>query len=515
MRQRRLLYLDSRQLTAFFWRPGRLHEEGRFTSTAEGYDAFAAYLASHPDCIFSVLVNVDSEEFRRETIPYLHGRDRQAVIDRKIAHAFLSARLTASFSLGHRRDRRKDEQVLLMALTDNEFFAPWLDCIEQTEIALRGIYPLPVLVPGLLGRRLLGERPCLVLTAQDHSLRQSFFDQGELVFSRLVLLKDRSIDTLAHGLSAETQKLHQYLSGKHLIDRDQILVAHILAHSSAFDGIRQRCIDGASIRYNLLALEALAAKSGLVQPPVDSSCAALFLNRLASAPPPTQLADAALRHAFLLGRCRASLNATGWLALSASLAFSAHNLWQADAYTRQAEALHQAAEHTRARYESIVLTFPELPISHEHLRRLVERHTAIERLAASPIPLYREISRALVAAPAVEIDRIDWKTGPLPASFEGRTPPTPAAPALGGADEGESAQIQGTIRLTHNATPRRRMNAFNRFVETLAANPSLSIEVSRRPIDGEPGTRTHGDDTPDNGESPDAFALSIARKIGS
>ena len=483
--------------------------------TAKGYDEFAAYLAAHPDCVFSILVNVDSEGFRQETIPYLHGRDRQAVIDRKIAHAFLSARLTASFSLGHQKDYRKDERLLLIALTDNEFFMPWLDCIEQTEIALSGIYPLPLLVPGLLGRRLLGEMPCLVLTAQDHSLRQSFFDKGELYFSRLVSLKDRSIESLALGLSTETKKLHQYLSGQHLINRNQILVAHILAHSSAFDGIRQRCIDGESIRYNLLALEALSAKSGLVLPPTDSCCAALFLNQLASAPPPTQLADAPLRHAFLLGKCRALLNTIGWLALSASLAFSAHNLWHADAYTRQAEALRQAVAHTQARYEEIVLTFPELSISHEQLRRLVERHTAIERLAASPIPLYREISRALVAAPAVELDRIDWKVGPLPAPFEGSMPPTWVAPALSGTGDGESARIQGTIRLAHNATPRRRMNAFNRFVETLATNPSLSIEVSRRPIDAEPGTRAQGDDVPDNGESPDAFALSIARRIGS
>lgn len=49
---------------------------------------------------------------------------------------------------------------------------------------------------------------------QDQSIRQSYFEKGELHFSRLTPLQNSSISGIAQTFSAEAVKLQQYLSSQ-------------------------------------------------------------------------------------------------------------------------------------------------------------------------------------------------------------------------------------------------------------------------------------------------------------
>ena len=124
MKTSRLLYLSAHQLTACHWQSGVLTNEGLFAASESGYQQFADYLAAHPKSTFSILANVSEEGFQIETIPFLQGADRSAVIKRKLGQLFFNAGLSASLSLGYEKSRRKDERLLLAALTNNDYFCP-------------------------------------------------------------------------------------------------------------------------------------------------------------------------------------------------------------------------------------------------------------------------------------------------------------------------------------------------------------------------------------------------------
>lgn len=149
MKTRRLLYLSAHQATALRWQAGVLVGEGLFEATEAGHQQFAAYLAKHSESLFALLVNVAEEGFQIETIPFLQGADRKAIIDRKFGQLFFNAKLTASLSLGREKSRRKDERIMLAALTNNDFFAPWLQAINEAGVALSGLYSLSLLGPAL------------------------------------------------------------------------------------------------------------------------------------------------------------------------------------------------------------------------------------------------------------------------------------------------------------------------------------------------------------------------------
>ncbi len=193
MKTRRLLYLSAHRLSAFQWHARTLTREGDFEATEKGFKAFASYLAEHPESIYSILTNVGEEGFQIDSLPRLHGSDRQAILERKLSQLFFNTELTAAFSLGFQKTQRKNERIMLAALTNSDFFVPWLECLVNSGVALSGLYSLPFLAATLLKKLGLGEDQCLLLTVQDQSIRQSYFEKGELHFSRLTPLPSSSI----------------------------------------------------------------------------------------------------------------------------------------------------------------------------------------------------------------------------------------------------------------------------------------------------------------------------------
>lgn len=500
MKNSRLLYLCAHQLTACHWRSGELSSAAVFATTQDGQQQFAAYLAQHRHSVFSMLANVAEEGFRIETIPFLHGSDRQAIIKRKLGQLFANAALTTSLSLGYEKTQRKDERVLLAALTNKEFFAPWLDAIANAGVALSGIYSLPLLASSLLRQRKTDGRPCLLLTVQDQSVRQNYLEKGELIFSRLTPLQDSSIDGIAQTFSAEAQKLQQYLVSQRLIARHQSIDVHLLAHSSAFKTIEQSCSDTATIRYNIIDIEDCAKQSGLRMAPRDSHGEPLFINLLASAPPRAQFADDQLMHGHHLRQLRSALYCTGAATLIGCLLIAGTLLFKTHELNQQSAALSSEAHLARSRYSEIVRNFPPIPTDHETLRRVIDRYLAQEKQSATPASLYREISRALDDAPAVELDSIDWQVG----GDAGRA----------SADR-EAAIVRGTLRLGANASARQMLGAFNVLLEALKANPKLQIVVLQRPFDTESAKSLKSGSITVEDNKPRSFSLQVSRRVGS
>ena len=511
MKPSRLLYLSAHQMTAYRWHAGELRSEGLFAAGPDGHQEFASYLAQNRDCVFAILANVSEEGFQIETIPFLRGSDRQAVISRKLSQLFFNAPLTSFLSLGYEKSTRKDERLMLAALTNNDFLAPWLDAIAGAGVALAGIYSLPLLAPTLLRKLQLAEDQCLLLTVQDQSLRQNYFEKGELHFSRLAPLHDSSIVGIAQTFSGEAQKLQQYLTSQRLIGREQPITVYILAHPNARKAIQANCASTATIHYNFLSIEDCAKKTGLKTLPPDSHCEQLFLNLLAGAPPRMQFAKDTQRKAYQLRQTSSVLKWAGACVLVACLLVSGTLLLDSYKVNQERAALSNEAGVSRQRYDDIVKTFPPIPTNNQTMRRVIDRYAELERRAASPTGLYQEISRALQAAPAAELERIDWKVGGVESAASPAAGQSLAASVVPG--DSEAAIVSGTLRLGSNANARQMLRAFDDLVEALKANPKLRVEVLQRPFDIESGKSLKGGDTTLESNMPRAFSLQIIRAL--
>lgn len=489
----RLLYFNAHQVTVFAWQSGVLTQEGSFDATNGGIQEFTAYLERNKKRVFAILANVADESFQLETIPFLHGGDRQAIISRKLGQLFFNASLSTTISLGHLKSRRKDERLMLAALTNNEAFAPWLAAFSRTETPLAGIYSLPLLGPLLLKRIGVADERCLLLTIQDQSIRQSYLDKGELQFSRLAPLHNSSIGGIAQTFAAEAIKLQQYLVSQRILGRQEAVSVYLLAHANARKAIENSCEDSETLSFVILDIEECAQRCKLKTTLTDTRCEHFFLQLLATGTVKGQFANDDHRHDYHLWSLRTVFQGIGGLVLFSCLLFAGKQVFDARQLAQHTASVQAETALTRQRYQTIVNTFPPIPTSNETLRRVINRYVELENVRSTPITLYREISRAMHSTDVVEIERIEWQSASF-TTAKGASSSSPAASGETQSNEKDVAILQGTLHLGNESNPRHILTVFNRFIAALKLNPKLEIEILQQPFDIESAKSLKGGD---------------------
>ena len=500
MSSNRLLYLNTHRLSAYAWQQGVLTLNGVFDNDETGLQQFSEYLSKNHKCYFSLLANVAEEGHALETIPFLQGSDRQALITRKIGQHFLGTSLASAISLGYEKSQRKNEKLLLSALTNPAHFEPWLRRIADAEAALAGIYTVAQLGGDMLKKLGQTSRRCLLLTLQDHSIRESYLVDGHAQFSRMAPLTDSSIAGIASAFTAESSKLRQYLIGQRLIGRDETLPVFILAHPQTIPAIEKARPESGLPDFTVIDSHTAASKLKLRSLPEDNRSALLFLHLLATAAPSQQFANEAHRHHYRLSQIRRGLIAAGLIALLGGLLFAAKGTY--DAHELRQEVATLAAEEVdlNRRYAEISATFPQLGIDNDTLRRLTNRYGELRSLQRQPAPSYTMLGRVLDGIPAIILESIDWKNGTF----------LPSTAAINNGPE--ITTIQGAIRL-ERATTRQTLNTFDQFVETLRADPANTVKVLQRPFDIESGSALRGGGEEDEEAKPRQFSVEITRNV--
>jgi hypothetical protein len=219
MTRRHVLHLDATQLVAYRWRAGNVTESARFAANADGHAAFAEFLRQRPDGLYLMLCDLADESFVSEMVPFVRGPDRSALIRRKLSQLFFGTPLACARSLGRGRTGRRDEQILFCSLTRPATLEPWLAALRSAEVALSGIHSVALASEPVLECMRLTEGQTLLLHVSAAGVRQSFFENGRLRFSRLTPLTALSSNDLPRACAEEARRLHPYLLSQRLITR--------------------------------------------------------------------------------------------------------------------------------------------------------------------------------------------------------------------------------------------------------------------------------------------------------
>lgn len=509
MISRRLLYLDTQRLTAYEWKQGRLQAEGVFEMRAEENARFGQYLREHAQSHFQLLANVAEEGHEQETIPFLQGADRKALITRKLGQHFLGSPLTLFTSLGYEKDKRKNERLLLSALTNPAHFTPWIEAFQQADAPLAGIYTLPQLSGRLLKKLGKPDERALLLTFQDHSIRESFIVGGQALFSRMAPLFDSSIAGIASRLGAEATKLHQYLVGRRQLGRNETLTVYILAHPQALGAVRHACVDTHALHFEVIDSHLAARRLDLKTLPGDTSSELIFLHLLAASPPTQQYAPETWRHDYRISQLRYGLLALAATAVLGGTLFGAKQIYDAYSLNRQTQELNASETDLNWRYREIAATFPQLGIDKEALRRITDRQNELIKLRRSPQGTLAIVSRALSEMPNINLDALEWGVG------DGKQGSAVALKELlSGATKGENEHVtlRGTIRLGPGSTPRQTLATFEHFLDLLRAEREVDVHVVQQPFELESARALRGTDVDMDTATPRQFAVQIVRK---
>lgn len=240
---KRLFYYSGYRLTVFHWINGKFAGNYYFDPTEAGREEFSHYLEKTPRVPSRVLIDVIEEDFRIETIPHTFGADRKALVQRQIDRFFRnSGDFVWHECQGREKTGRRDDRLLMAALTNPNMLRPWLALIGAANVAVRGIWSLPLLSTKILPR--LGAKSgnvFLISQQVSSNIRLSHFKDGKLISSRSTTINLEGTD-YGHFVAEQVEQTARFLANKRSIGFDEAINIHIIVPEEYFDSVSTTCV---------------------------------------------------------------------------------------------------------------------------------------------------------------------------------------------------------------------------------------------------------------------------------
>ena len=240
---KRLFYFTGYRLSVLHWRGKELVGNTSFEPTEAGLNEFRHYLQQTENIPGKFLVDVIEEDFRNEKIPHVGSKDRVAVINRLIDRFYRSSQNYSYHELiGREKGGRKDDIVLLGAMTNPHLIQSWLLILDECKVPLSGIWTLPLISKKILKTLKATSGVVLLVSQQVNSnVRQTLFRDGKLISSRQSIINQDIEDISAIGKLAEPEvnRTIEFVRGQYLVGADEVIDLHILGSSEQLPSLRQ------------------------------------------------------------------------------------------------------------------------------------------------------------------------------------------------------------------------------------------------------------------------------------
>jgi hypothetical protein len=487
---RRLFYFSGHRLTVFHW--NRKHFVGAcsFEDDDKGFNKFRQYLQSSAKIPTGILLDIIEEDFRKELIPHVIGKDRKAVIDRLIDRHYRSSRhYTYSEIQGQQKSGRKDDKVLLAAITNPDLVRQWIQVIEECGVPLSGIWSLPLISKGLLA--VLGERNGSVLLVSQQvnsNLRQTFFMKGKMVSSRQSVINQdaANISNIGNLAWPELDKTLTFIRNQHQIDEAEIINVHILGSDAQIDSLEATFHSDDQNHYHVHRLKDVRQRLGITGLPdkfSDGVFAWLAVNKFGTS---SHYGSKVEFDRFYHSLASNALYAVSVLVMIAALLLAESNISEGISYKETSTLLQQRINEFRRVYQ-------EKYQEHEGLfsnANLMDTAVGLvgqikEKRRVSPMDFMVELSKSLSDPQLgrVYIDRIEWTTRQIdkPTSRSSRRIANKevaysATNMTSPNDIQHVAVVTGRIKATPNDY-RGSVNQINNIIAVLDANDRVE-EVS-------------------------------------
>ena len=474
-----------------------------FPSDEAGRAELGRLLARAAPPAVHVLVDVIEEDFHREAVPHVFGRSRRAVLAARGARWFRDTPFVSIRREGRTKEGRRDDLVRFSAVVRPERIAPWIDVLREHDAPIAGVHSLPVLSARLLPPVGADAGETLLVTPSgDRELRQTFFEDGRLILSRMAPLPpaDGGPGHRVRGIAAEIGRFRDHLERSRafpeglkvrLIGEEPLLAELREAMDGGLDRTDVGFVDVREVGRRLgLRLPGRAADGG--GPAANGEAAdRLFAGLLLRRPPPNDYAPAATLSVYRTRR------AARWLAASGAALLVGGAVWGGFAWSRSlhlaeaAEVLgREALDYERRRLRE---RLPESKAAPGDVRLAVETARRLDARRGRALPVFRAVSGVLAGFPDLRLQALEWYEVSDRDEWPGADGGPPGEPGESGDHDAPSDGVPWErFRVLH---VRGRIEPFDghyrsaadevfRFAEALEAAPRLSrVEVLEVPQD--------------------------------
>jgi hypothetical protein len=495
MQSKHLFYVANDHLCAWQWRERRLSGGTRFAFDRAGMDEFAHFLEQQSVLPCILIADLVEEDFQRQSMPHVRGRAGRNLIGRRLAQLYRDTPYRQAFVQGRDTEGRRDDQVMLSALTNPGPVQQWVAILEQYRMPLAAMYSAALLSSELVRALGIAQQHLLLITSHTGGLRQSYFQGSDLKFSRLTAPDEG--DAVAR-VAAETARMQQFLTSTHLLERGHTLRVVVLAPASHMDEYEQLCDDGPETAFHFIDLEGVTHQLSLDRTPILAD--PVLLTLAARLAPPSHYDPGPIRRFFQLWQARRSLFAATGAVAAIALLSVALDTWTMVRDSRETARLVGDTARLDEQYRAGVAAMPPTAASPAHMKAAVLAGQQLDTQAPRPGQLLTIVSHALENAPSVRLTGLDWQVArtPMTAAAVG----VPAAPPQALRIDGEVDTAQGDYRAV--------LGTMNRLVQEMNSDGHVLVQVVTAPVNTRKDMTITGKAGGDEGSSKAPFTLNVS-----
>jgi len=355
-----LVYLSAAGASLAVWQRRQLKVVSSLSPGPDGESQFAALLEAHPGVPVSIAVDTVDEQFREEILPRVFGVDRREMTQRRLRQLLVQSPYRAVQRQATAQDGVDGSRYLFMGLTNIALLRPWLDQIDRHQAPLARIWLTAALSGQMLRRLGLAAGRRLLVSEQTGGLRLSYFEAGQLRFSRLAPVDNALYENPLEGYGDEIERTRQYLLSQRLQTRQDVRQIQLIDPLDSLGELHSMLPESAGFRCETVPRPRLVAELGLPPSLLAPSTDAIFLNLLPQAERQANLLPSEMRAAYGRFLARRWLYTGGaiWLALSVLLGLALTlEAWRVN---RASEDYAQLVRTTRANEQRLVGSPEEL-----------------------------------------------------------------------------------------------------------------------------------------------------------
>ena len=414
---KRVFYFSGHRLTVFHWKRKTLSGACSFEPNDDGYEKFRQYLESSAKSATAMLLDVIEEDFRKEVIPHVFGKDRKAVISRLIDRYYRASRQYSYAEVqGRLKTGRKDDEVLIGAITNPLLIKPWLEIIEQCDVPLSGIWSLPLVSKGLLSSIGAKKGPVLLVSQQVNSnLRQTFFIDGKMISSRQSVINQDAANITNIGKLArpEVDRTLTFMRNQHQVEDDEVIHVHIIGSDSQQDSLVESFEPDPTHDYQIHRIKDIHEKLGIKGLPdkfADGIFSWLTANMFSAR---SHYGENKEFNRFYHAIASSALYATSVIVVIFALLMTESNISEGMSFKKSSDLLKLQSSEFKRVYKEKYEAYEEL-FSNAGLMDMAV--TLVKQLESSsdvtPMAFMVELSK-IISQPhlgMVYIDKIEWST---------------------------------------------------------------------------------------------------------
>lgn len=409
-----ILYVSNSGLTAAVFRFGRLKAFDKFQHNEEGYASFGNFLKQYKNITTYFLVDIVEEDYRQEIFPYVTGRDRRHLTERKLEQIYRKYKFRAAIFLKHGANKR-EAKFLLIALNQTDFISPWFEIIQSKQLPMAGVYPISILSSLVLKNLKIVRHHVLLCESLSSGFRQSYLEGGELVVSRLSSYpKDMNDEQKQLFYLSEIEKTHSYLISQRLVAQQEEISIVMYPPIIKAQLLTEKITSLQNMRFHVLSEDKINQTTSLNKLLLANNPEMFHMQLFASKPIrlKANLAPLAFLKNYYLNQARKSLNLLSGLLIALAFMASFFFFLKKQAIQQEIDQLQTATKVQQMKYEQAAKNFPYSPYPSHQILNVVSFFAALDKSQQTPERLMQIISLAISKLPDIQINRIHWMQTP-------------------------------------------------------------------------------------------------------